>query len=126
MEGASEMTRTQKAAVKEYLQRTGLDITFRVKPPTGQEFMARNEAEFGDCTKWTAADFETVENLNLRRPSARQRYGHWLHTHTIGALIRWDQAASKDPATAGLVLLCVVLPLTLLVFATAGLALNVV
>ncbi|MFF3730966.1 hypothetical protein ACFYXM_11740 [Streptomyces sp. NPDC002476] len=120
------MTRTQKAAVKEYLQRTGLDATFRVKPPTAQEFIVRNRAEFGDSTQWTAADFETVQNLALRRPSARERYSRWLRAHTIGALLRWEQAAVQHPPGAGLFLICVALPLTLLVFATVGLVLNLV
>ncbi|WP_098895663.1 hypothetical protein [Streptomyces sp. t99] len=117
------MTRTQKAAVKEFLQSTGLDVTFRAKPPTAQEFTVRNRAEFGDSTKWTSADFETVQNLALRRPSARQRFGRWLRTHTLGAYLRWEQTAVQDPA-AGLYLLGVALPVALLVFFLTGLALT--
>ncbi|MDJ0465033.1 hypothetical protein [Streptomyces sp. H27-C3] len=124
------MTRTQKAAVKEYLKRTGLGTTFRVKPPTGPEFMVRNEALLGSCSgdtsKWTSADYEAVENLNLRRPSALQRYGRWLHTHTIGALIRWENAAAQDPATAGVFVLGVALPVALLVLTLSGLVLTVI
>ncbi|WP_435058469.1 hypothetical protein [Streptomyces sp. bgisy060] len=124
------MTRTQKAAVKEYLQRTGLDVTFCVKPPTSSEFMARNEAKLGGCTgassKWTSADYETVENLNLRRPSARERFGYWLRSHTLGAYLRWEQAAVQDPGAAGVFVFGVVLPITLLVFVTVGLALTAI
>lgn len=118
------MTRTQKAAVKEFLQRNGLDATFRAKPPTAEEFTVRNRAAYGDCTKWTSADFETVQNLALRRPSARQRYGRWLRNHTLGAYLRWEQSAVQDPGAAGIFVLCVALPVTFLVFALTGLALT--
>ncbi|MEV7681577.1 hypothetical protein AB0O64_23930 [Streptomyces sp. NPDC088341] len=117
------MTRTQKAAVKEYLQRNGLDVTFRVKPPTAQEFTVRNRAEFGDSTGWTSADFETVQNLALRRPSPLQRCGRWLRNHTLGAYLRWEQTVVQDPA-AGLYLLGVALPVALLIFFLTGLALT--
>ncbi|MFJ2278882.1 hypothetical protein ACIOEZ_32565 [Streptomyces sp. NPDC087866] len=117
------MTRTQKAAVKEFLERTGLDVTFRAKPPTAQEFTVRNRAEFGDSTKWTSADFETIQNLALRRPTALQRYGRWLRTHTLGAYLRWEQTAVQDPA-AGLYLLGIALPVGLLIFFLTGLALT--
>lgn len=118
------MTRTQKAAVKEFLQRTGLDATFRATPPTAQEFTIRNRAAYGDSTKWTSADFETVQNLALRRPSVRERYGRWLRNHTLGAYLRWEQAAIQDPGTAGTFVLCVVLPIAFLIFALAGLGLS--
>ncbi|MFJ1837891.1 hypothetical protein ACIOJ9_28980 [Streptomyces sp. NPDC088175] len=120
------MTRTQKAAVKEFLQRTGLGTTFRVKPPTAQDFMARNNAEFGDCdrkdTRWTSADYETVENLNLRRPSVRERYSRWLSAHTLGAYLRWEQRIAQDPAAAAGLFVFGIVPVTLLIFTLAGLA----
>ncbi|PZT71546.1 hypothetical protein [Streptomyces sp. AC1-42T] len=122
------MTRTQKAAVEEFLQRTGLAATFRFKPPTAQDFMASNNAEFGDCdrkdTRWTSADFEIVQNLALRRPSARQRFGRWLRNHTLGAYLRWEQTAVQDPATGLFLILGVFLPVAFLVFVTVGLALT--
>ncbi|MEU3704746.1 hypothetical protein AB0E82_20960 [Streptomyces anulatus] len=117
------MTRTQKAAVKEYLQRTGLDATFRAKPPTAEEFTVRNRAEFGDSTKWTSADFETVQNLALRRPSTFQRYSRWLRTHTVGAYLRLEQTVVQDPA-AGLYLVGIAVPVALLIFFLAGLGLT--
>ncbi|MEU9776459.1 MULTISPECIES: hypothetical protein [unclassified Streptomyces] len=122
------MTRTQKAAVKGFLQRNGLDATFRFKPPTAQDFMASNNAEFGDCdrkdTRWTSADYETVENLNLRRPSVRERYSRWLFTHTLGAYLRWEQRIVEDPAAAGLFVFGIALPVALLIFFLAGLGLT--
>lgn len=120
------MNRTQKAAVKEYLRSNGLDVTFRAKPPTAQEFMTRNRAKFGDSTQWTAADLETVQNLAMPRPSLLQRCGYWLRCHTIAPLIRWKRAIAKDPVDTALFLFGIALPGVLLALSVTGLVLTVV
>ncbi|MFH8295017.1 hypothetical protein [Streptomyces sp. NPDC018059] len=118
------MTRTQKAAIKEYLRSNGLDVAFRAKPPTAREFTTRNRAEFGDSTQWTAADFETVQNLAMPRPSLLQRCGYWLRSHTIAPLNRWQQAIAKDPVATALFLFGIALPGVLLALSVTGLVLH--
>ncbi|TQE33194.1 hypothetical protein [Streptomyces ipomoeae] len=112
------MNIAKRIAVRRYLNRTGMAATFYRPAPTPQEAVSHIQTMHGDSTTWQPADYESVQNLALRRPSRRARLSAWLHRRVA---VPFHNLANH-PETAGIAVLCVLLPLACLLLVTTGLA----